>query len=285
MFYIQRVIPFAFVITMAFSLTSCLNLSETIDNIAARIDGEVDNLNSNNNNNNNNNGNGERTYSLRVTDTQIRFAAPGLSVVPTINNEDFMRSKFDGFDLILKNARDPQLNKTVQFLGIYDKRSHTIAIIDSEHGITVNGLQYDPIPSGEFTYTGVNVLTYLETLAQVQYGEFEMTTNFGAGSGNITGDAELGTSRSTILGNITIDNQTGQFRTPDGEHFTVTLIEPAGVISPKVSGSTNVRTKIRGQFSGAPTDGRTGAVQGVRGLYYDEAENFIFGAIIGSRKP
>ena len=208
-----------------------------------------------------------------------------MSVTPDLDDAVVKASKFTGFDLILKNQRDPALNKTVQFLGIFDKRSRTLAIIDSEGGITVNGLQYDPIPSGEFTYTGVNALTYVATLAQIQYGEFEMTTDFGAGTGTITGNAELGNSRSTIKGNITIDNQTGQFRTPDGEHFNVTLIEPAGVTSPRTAGSTGVDTKIRGQFSGAPTDGRTGAVQGVRGVYYDEAENFVFGAIVGSRKP
>ena len=184
----------------------------------------------------------------------------------------------------MKNERDANLEKTVRFLGIYHGNSNNIAYFDSLGGITVLGPEFVPVPVGEYTYRGVNALTYLETLAQIQYGEFELTANFGTGTGNITGSAELGTSQSRISGNIAIDSESGQFRTPDGEHLTVTLIEPDGVTSPRTSGSTGVNTKIRGQFSGAPADGRTGAVQGVRGVYYDETENFIFGAIVGSRE-
>ena len=55
------------------------------------------------------------------------------------------------------------------------------------------------------------------------------------------------------------------------------LIEPSDAVLPKTPGTRSVDAKIFGQFSGE------GNTVGVRGIYFDNENELINGAIIGGR--
>ncbi len=177
--------------------------------------------------------------------------------------------------------------------------------------LNVGGPDFERTPSGIFTYSGVNLLRYTGTEfsgtpaengrdynpnIDFQDGTFSLVADFSRQTGTITGSAVQrhfsppGAS-STISGKITLNNQTGEFNTPDGEFLMVTLNEPEGVSLPKTSGVRMINAKIYGQFSGRPINPDTNQLytngsHGVYGIYYDASneEPVIYGAIAGSRQ-
>ena len=135
-----------------------------------------------------------------------------------------------------------------------------------------------PTPTGTFTYSGINVLKYSQIPGIFQEGRFELVADFNNQTGTITGsavDADSASSRSEISGNIILNNMTGEFRTPDNENLEVMLIEPNDVSAPKTAGSRSINANIYGQF------GEYNGNKGVSGIYVDQTNQLIYGAIVG----
>ena len=108
-----------------------------------------------------------------------------------------------------------------------------------------------------------------------------MKVNFGDGTGAITANAENPESsqhRSSISGDIHVDNMTWDFKTPDGESLEIILTEPKGVAATDQEGTRmTFDGVIHGQFS-------SGSTPGVHGIWNDKRNRIIHGAIIGSRQ-
>ena len=175
--------------------------------------------------------------------------------------------------------------------------SDEAAVFESGGRISVFGEFFTPTPSGNFVYTGFNILQNPKTTEfpntedyrnQFRIGEFQLTVDFARQTGQITGTTKYDIykrtnpgSRSSISGNIILNNQTGAFRTPDNEYLTLTVFES--------SGSNTINAKIYGEFSNPPSedDGTISdtATHGVRGVYFDNnPDNYNWvGALVGGR--
>ena len=184
-----------------------------------------------------------------------------------------------------RNAQGTRSQSTESLVVAVFDEAGTVAVGGPE--TTENGTstpRFTAIPSGSFTYEGLNILRYSgrENRGQIQDGEFELTVNFTEETGTLTGNTTgttQGTSadgeylwRSTMRGDIILDNETGDFRSPDNGNLVITLTENG---APRSGGAVN--TKINGNFTTT-----TSGVHGVSGIYQHD---IIHGAIIGYQCP
>ena len=114
------------------------------------------------------------------------------------------------------------------------------------------------IPRGVFTYDGANAVIKRGATNTLNAGDFTMTANFEAGTGQIMAQTPI----SMLTGNFAINGTRGTY---SGTELDLT------------AEGTAVKASIYGNFHGA-------GATGVSGVYHDNADTPIyFGAIAGAR--
>ena len=186
---------------------------------------------------------------VQMNEGLVRFTQEDIRYVPTTQtdfsnqldeNEIEHLPDYEGFNVVRSSVNVDGRTDPVSYIGFFHNASSSVAILDSVGGLAVGGADFQPTPTGQFIYTGMNILRYLgseQSLGEVQDGTFVMSVNFENQTGQIVGKAVDTTSgvdregvreylsNSSITGNIWLNNVTGTFKTPDEEYLIVEVTE------------------------------------------------------------
>ena len=143
-----------------------------------------------------------------------------------------------------------------------DKASGAVALLGMEDNsiasIISRGDAIKSIPRGVYTYDGGSVVIKRGAGNTPNVGDFSMTANFEAGTGQITAENPI----STLTGNFAINRSNGTY---SGTELDLT------------AESIEVKASIYGNFHGV-------GAAGVSGVYHDNVDTPVYyGAIVGAR--
>ena len=150
-----------------------------------------------------------------------------------------------------------------QSVTIYkDKASGAVALLGLEDNsiasVISRGDTIRSIPQGVYTYDGASAVIKRGVGNTLNVGDFSMTVNFEAGTGQVRAQNPI----STLTGNFTINGSNGTY---SGTELDLT------------AEGTEVNASIYGNFHGV-------GATGVSGVYHDNADTPVYyGAIVGAR--
>ena len=143
-----------------------------------------------------------------------------------------------------------------------DKVSGVVALFGLEENniatVVSRGSTAKSIPRGVYTYDGASAVIKRGVGNSINVGDFSMTVNFEAGTGNIRAQNPI----SLLTGNFAVNTARGRF---SGTELDLTAED------------TGVKASIYGNFHGV-------SATGVSGVYHDNADTPVYyGAIAGAR--